>query len=363
MKNVVTVDVGYGTCTLVAPKKGSNGYLIKTFASTPAQMKTSVDLSDGVTDERDLVSLNVDGSWYEVGPDVQSSLSGRSMRILNTEGFVTSSRYKALMLGSLLMSGISEIDVLVLGLPVSVVQRKDELIKMAVGEHDLGHGRKINVKNVYVFEQPLGALLSYIRARSITENADVYRQLQNETILTLDPGYLTFDFLVSKGLKIDRQLSDDVECGMSKVLSAVEVSLREQLTQTDLGAVKAISTESLDQGFVTGKIKLFGREMLFPISNSPKYDVTDAVRAVTNEAVQAVVNVVGDGQRIDRIIVSGGPANVYLPSIKQAFPNHRIDIIPSSLTAVARGLQTAGEQYLRQQEVMAANASQTEAAL
>lgn len=344
--SVATVDVGYGTTTLVC-NGVNNGYMIRTFQSTPVPISNSVELAAGIGEKRDVETICIDGIWYEVGPDTQSSISSRTVRILNTEGFISSSRYKALMLGALAMTGRTHFDVLVLGLPVSVLFRKNELIEMATGSHDIGNGRSITVGRVFVFEQPLGALMSYIRSRSLKENRDAFFGMQNETILTIDPGFLTNDWLLSRGMKPDRQRSGDVEYGMSKVLASVEASLREQLAKnSSFSTTKGFNLELIDQAFLNGVIKLFGKEMSFPICESPQFDVTNAIRTVTDEAVQAIVNLVGDGQEIDRIIVSGGPAQVYLPSIKAAFPHHMVEVIPQSITAVARGLQTAGEQYL-----------------
>ncbi|MGI2187305.1 hypothetical protein ACROAG_09870 [Shewanella oncorhynchi] len=217
---IVTVDVGYGTTTSVH-KNATGEYEIKTFPSVPIPVKSDINL--GISgEERDVVTVDVNGITYEIGADVTAS-SARNVRVLNTESFLTSDRYKALLLGSLSFIGSGDlvIDVLVLGLPVSVLSRKNELIKIYTGTHDIsGSGkRKISIKSVLVFEQPLGALMSYLREGG-TER---YMACKNLNILVIDPGYLTLDFITSTGIKVNKNRSGDSETGMSKVISAVEL--------------------------------------------------------------------------------------------------------------------------------------------
>ncbi|AEH16236.1 plasmid segregation protein ParM [Shewanella sp. SM101] len=338
---IVTVDVGYGTTTSVH-KNATGEYEIKTFPSVPIPVKSDINL--GISgEERDVVTVDVNGITYEIGADVTAS-SARNVRVLNTESFLTSDRYKALLLGSLSFIGSGDlvIDVLVLGLPVSVLSRKNELIKIYTGTHDIsGSGkRKISIKSVLVFEQPLGALMSYLREGG-TER---YMACKNLNILVIDPGYLTLDFITSTGIKVNKNRSGDSETGMSKVISAVELSLKTQLSEKF--NLKSISSELIDQAFITGSLKLYGTTMAFPVCEH-QFDVTSAITATCDEAITSVVNVVGDGQDIDLILVSGGAASVYLGAIKKAFPHHKIEVVIDPLTSVARGLQTAGEQYIK----------------
>lgn len=336
---IITVDVGYGTTTCVH-KESLGNYSVKTFPSLPIPIKSDINL--GLAgEERDVTNVEVDGITYEVGSDVGTSVGSRNVRVLNTESFITSDRYKALLFGALSFLGKSnhiDIDVLVLGLPVSVMFRKDELAKIYTGTHQITPSRKVTIRQVLVFEQPLGALMSFLRQGG----NERFAQCKDKTMLSIDPGYMTTDFITSKGLKVSPNRSGDSETGMSKVIGAVEVALRSQLEGFN---IKQINPELIDQAFISGELKLYGKAMKFP--KCDLFDVTSAIRSVTDEALTSVVNKVGDGQDIDLIIVSGGAAAVYLPSIQRAFPFHKIEVVDDSLTAVARGLQTAGEQFIR----------------
>jgi plasmid segregation protein ParM len=339
---IVTVEIGYGTTTVVA--NTDEGKFIRTFPSIPVPVKRNASIGEGVLERRAVVEVPVNGVYYEVGEDVAKVQAARSSRVLNTDVYITSDRYMALLKGGLKMLPTNKIDVLVLGLPVSVMSRKDELIKIVQGEHDLGD-RKVNVNRVLVFEQPLGALLSYIREGG----NERFKEVHDQSILAIDIGYLTCDFLVTKGLKPNRNRSDDCDLGMSRVLDAVATTLKDVLIKSPTFAkMKDINVELIDEGFMTGKLKLYGQEMSFPanVNNDlPTFDMTSSINTVTNSAVSKIIDKVGDGQDIDLIIVAGGSAHIYMPAIKSAFPAHKVILLGNSVTAVATGLQTAGEQF------------------
>ncbi|MBB1388767.1 hypothetical protein H5185_04925 [Shewanella sp. SG44-6] len=340
---IVTVEIGYGTTTVVA--NTDNGPFIRTFPSIPVPVKQSSTIGEGVLDKRAVVEVPVNMGLYEVGEDVSKVQSARSSRVLNTESYITSDRYMALLKGALKMLPTSKVEALVLGLPVSVMHRKDELIALATKKHDLGGGRDVVVLRTLVFEQPLGALLSYIREGG----NERYREIQNLTILTIDVGYLTVDYLVTKGLKPNRNRSDDCDLGVSRVLESTATALKNEMVKIErFKKIKEVNIELIDDAIITSKLRIFGHEMDFPINKregTPQFDLNPAINAVTNSAISKIVDKVGDGQDLDLIIVAGGSASIYMGAIKNAFPAHQIILLKDSITAVAKGLQTAGEQF------------------
>lgn len=340
---IVTVEIGYGTTTVVANIDGD--LFIRTFPSIPVPVNQLSAIGEGVLDKRAVCEVPVNGRIYEVGEDVAKVQSARSSRVLNTESYITSDRYLALLKGALKMVPTSKVDALVLGLPVSVMHRKDELIELVTKTHDLGNGRKVEVVRTLVFEQPLGALLSYIREGG----NERYREIQDLSILTIDVGYLTVDFLVTKGLKPNRNRSDDCDLGVSRVLEAVSTTLKNEMIKVDrFQKIKDVNIELIDDAIITSKLRIFGQEMDFPVNKregTPEFDMLPTINAVTNSAVSKIVDKVGDGQDLDLIIVAGGSAKIYMSAIKNAFPAHQIILLQDSITAVAKGLQTAGEQF------------------
>ena len=161
--SVHSIEIGYGT-TSVVTASNNNSFVVRTFPSVPVPVKSQTqNLGADVLSAKKTVTVPVGDNLYEIGEDVHSSSDPRSTRVLNTEGYIDSERYKALFLGSLKMIPEDEIGLLVCGLPVSVMPRANELKELVEGEHDLGNGRKVTVKSAWIIAQPLGGLLAYAR--------------------------------------------------------------------------------------------------------------------------------------------------------------------------------------------------------
>ncbi|CAH7341583.1 plasmid segregation protein ParM [Vibrio crassostreae] len=341
------VEIGYGTTSVVTGNT-SNGFVIRTFPSVPVPVKHSKqNLGGDILGSRKTVVVPVGKNSYEVGEDVHSSSDPRSTRVLNTEGYIDSERYKALLLGALKMIPDEEVDLLVCGLPVSVMPRSEELKKMVEGVHELGNGQKINIKSAWIIAQPLGGLLAYAREGG----QDRFKEMKNENLLVVDPGYLTVDWLVTRGLIANENRSGDYEAGMSRILSTVsDAALEVFQSHEAFTRINEINVELIDQAFISGKLKLFGKTMDFPVhkgcEKTPKFDFSHAINSVAEEAINALVNSVGDGQDLDRIIIVGGPAKLYKEALSKVFPNHEIQILQDSLRANVIGFQEGGVQRM-----------------
>ena len=346
MKNQIVraLEVGYGTVSVVT--NCDNDFTIRTFPSIPVPVThNKKSLGGDILSSRKTVTVPIGDNNYEVGEDVHSSADPRSTRVLNTESFIDSERYKALLLGALKMIPEDEVDVLVAGLPVSVMPRSADLKAIIEGKHYLGEGRTINIKSSWIIAQPLGGLLAYAREGGQKRFLDMKQQ----NLLVVDPGYLTVDWLVTRGLIANENRSGDFQGGMSKILSKVaDAALKVFQSDPNFQRVTEINVELIDQAFITGKLKLFGRTMDFPINNgsdkTPSFDLTDAINSVTDEAMDALINNVGNGQDLDRIIVVGGPAKLYKSALERAFPNHEIQVLKDSLRANVIGFQEGGMQ-------------------
>ncbi|MDF4421721.1 PRTRC system protein D [Vibrio parahaemolyticus] len=348
-KHIVrSIEIGYGTTSSVTGET-KEGFVIRTYPSVPVAVSHNIQsLGGDILSSRKTVFVPVGENVYEVGEDVQASADPRSTRVLNTEGYIDSERYKALFLGALKMIPEDEIDLLVCGLPVSVMPRKDELQAMVEGEHDLGDSRKVTIKSAWIIAQPLGGLLAYAREGG----QDRFKEMKQENLLVVDPGYLTVDWLVTRGLMANENRSGDFEGGMSKILQKVaDAAFKKFSGDERFKRIKEVNVELIDQAFISGKLKLFGHKMDFPIhkgdEKTPAFDFTDAINSVAEDAVTALVNRVGDAQDLDRIIVVGGPAKLYVHALEKAFPNHEIQVLKDSLRANVIGFQEGGIQRMR----------------
>lgn len=334
------MELGYGTSTVITGENAEGGLMYRTFPSVPVHIHDdSIDLGAEILATRKRVLVEVKGQKYEVGEDVMASSDPRSARNLNDD-YINSDRYQALLKASIMMIPENDIDLFVCGLPVDMMTRRDELKNMIEGTQTINN-RVITIKKVLVFPQPLGGLLTF--ARSLGK--EIVKSLMNENVLVCDPGYLTFDWLVTRGLKPNENRSGTCKAGMgmSKVLDSV---VKAASKIEELG-VKKPNIEVFDDAFVLGKLRIFGREYDFPVNTSkaPHFDFTPDIDRVVDEAVSEMKNSIGDAQDISKIIVVGGPADIYARSIAKAYPYHEIQVVNDPVRANAFGYYYGGKHW------------------
>lgn len=345
MSIIRAIEIGYGTLSLT--KRVVKGVPeIETFSSIVAPVSQGGDLSGGLS-KRDTVVVNVDDEWYEVGPDAHLLNDRTSSRTLNNR-YIETPQFRALFKGALLRMDITEIDLLVLALPVNTMRRADELKEFAIGQHKIGL-KTIVVKNVWVLCQPLAGFLAY--ANQIGQQE--FNNLCLANVLCLDFGFTTADWLVTMGLKINYKRSGAQNMGMSAVLESCAETLKnsEAFRQFD-----DISLSLIDEAFYKRKneIRISGRGYPFPtcknvdINNKPVnviFDCKPGIRQIASSCLQEVRNNVGAGADISLIVIMGGSHEVYLDAVKENYPNHNIVIVENPLTAVCLGMYAGGVQY------------------
>lgn len=108
--------------------------------------------------------------------------------------------YKALFYASLLLSEQPVVDMLVTGLPVD--QHQDERIRSALtkrllGTHVITPKRSVEVKEVSVVPQPIGA---YVDLVTSTKDEDLVDTINEGRTMIIDPGFFSVDWvLLSEG--------------------------------------------------------------------------------------------------------------------------------------------------------------------
>ena len=336
-----TIEVGYGSVSLVA----DDDLTVITFKSIVHAVEShNVDITSGSMNSAKNVIVDVEGKYYEVGPDIDKIYDPRHSRVLNSD-YINSDQYKALFLGGLSMMKLGPdnvIDFLIGGLPVSNMRRRDELISFMEGDH-IVNGRTITVKKAWAAAQPLGGLFSHAN----DEGESFLATMNETTILTVDAGYFTVDFLTTTGMHVSDTRSGAIEKGMSKVIESVS-----GMASPIFGTEK-VFTEIIDKAFYGEEksLKFKGKHYPFPVCKKKdtfgkdcrfNYDFNVAIERVTKEACSFIQNAVGDAQDVDLILIVGGPAEVYKRSLIEAFPDHRIKIVKPALQAVCIGLHVAG---------------------
>ena len=344
MAVIRALEVGFGTTSL------TTGYadgepVIKTFSSFVAQTDPNKSGLNAGLNKRDTVSITINGQNYEIGPDAQLASDKSSSRVLNSS-YITSDQYQALLFGSMLYMNADTIDLLVLALPVEHWSRREQLKSLVVGKHTI-KDRTIEVKNAWVIVQPLGGLLDY--ADSIGQSG--FDELREQTVLSVDPGFGTFDYVTSAGLKLNDTRSGGADLGMSSVLSACAKTLR-----TAFPNLHDFPIEKIDEAFYKndGYIRVSGKKYPFPVckgetvDNKPvniEFDLRPAIESVTQNAVTKLKNVVGNGGDIDLIILMGGACNIYKAALQSAYPDHDIVVVKNPITSICRGMHLGGMQY------------------
>jgi plasmid segregation protein ParM len=347
MAVIRAIEVGFGTTSLTTGNDEKGNPTIKTFTSFVAKSDpTKTGLSAGLN-KRDTVVVDVNGQKYEVGPDAQLASDKSSSRVLNSN-YIKSDQYQALLFGSLSYMNADKIDLLVLALPVENWSRRDELKSLISGSHNV-NGKNYFIKNVWVIVQPLGGLMAY--ANRIGQGG--FNELKEQTILSVDPGFGTFDYVVSKGLKLNDSRSGGNELGMSAVLSDCAKALR--------GAFPALNDfpiEKIDEAFYKneGYIRISGKKYPFPQCEGKtidgkkvdvKFDLTPTIDNVTGNAVTKLKNTVGNGADIDLILLMGGPNKVYIKALSEGYPDHDVVVLDDPLRSVCEGMYFAGLQYYK----------------
>jgi len=322
---VRAVDVGSGNTKFIHAAVGEDVRC----TSFPSIAYPSMDGRSGWTagDRRRTLMIPVGPLFYEVGPDVALAADTFRARQLHDD-YTESPEYTALLRGALAMMKLTQIDLLVVGLPVALFAgRKAALEKAMTGRHDIGEGRSVTVAKVLAVAQPQGALVHYASVHGkLTE-------IGTERSLIIDPGSRTFDWLVSQGMRLVPKQSHSVNRGVSDVLR-----LLAQEISHDIGTPYR-DLDAIDLALRTGKPpvifqKPFDIKRLMPLAES-----------VAEQAVSSMKEWLDSPHSLQNIILVGGGAFLFRKAVKAAFPRHRILEVKEPMFANVRGFQVAGQNF------------------
>lgn len=327
MKIVRALDLGWGYTKYSRFNMESEEMEYQSFPSL-APRSTGVDLSMSILGKRDTVVVNVDGTKYEVGPDSADLDTNDASRNLNDQ-YIHTEQYKAVFYGALYYIGELEIDLLVVGLPLSNMHAAAKLRELMVGTHKVNDERTVVVKDALVLPQPLGGLYHCF---SLKKEKPEFEFLDEEMNLVIDPGFLTFDFLLSNGEKVVENRSSAHTGGVSKVLRSIAESIGAKF------GIKYENLGAIDKGLRRRKIKINGE------TESLDEHIKNT-RSVLEGSVNYMRNIVGDGSDIDNIILLGGGSHIYRKTIEQYYPKHQLIVLDEAQTANVRGFQLAGERF------------------
>lgn len=332
VKIVRSIDVGYRNTKYVERVDGER-IVCQSFPSI-APIASDRDLGIDPRAKRNTFMIPVGKLQYEVGPEAGLAQSTFAVRNLD-DSYALTDEYLALVRGALRFMRVESVDLLVVGLPVSLFRkRRAELEKRLVGLHDIGDGKKVEVARVKAMAQPMGGFLSYAvphQKRSA---------MLKERNLSIDPGWRTFDWLVSQGLKPFDKRSDAANKGMYDVIDAIAKAIG---TARDC-RLTLFDYERIDTALRSGRsLKVDGEDIKLS-------EFIPAGESVVREAIAAMRQMVGSASDIDNILLVGGPSFFFKKHIEEAFPKREILQADNSLYANVTGFQIAGMEMMAADE-------------
>ncbi len=327
---VRAVDVGRGNTKFIADIRDGEAHCAM-FPSQAHPSETAYE-HEGWGSRRKTASIPVEGLVYEVGPDVHLAADIFNANVLQHDRYAETPEYLALVLGALHYMQLDSIDLLIVGLPVATFKLKRHvaaLERRLTGNHELGKGRRVQVKRVKAIAQPAGALMYY----GLVQNR--ITQLRQERSLIVDPGRRTFDWIVTQGMQQIDKRSHSVPRGMHDVLHAIVEGI-----SRNTGAHYR-EYELVDTALRTGK-KLVVFQKDYNLAQH-----LSLARKVPEQAIAEMMHYVGDAGDIKNIVLVGGGAYFYKSALKAAFPNHTIQELKDPIYANVKGFQYAGAELVK----------------
>lgn len=322
---VRAVDVGSGNTKFVTGIAG-NEIRCASFPSV-AYPSSGETPHWPASERRKTVCIPVGPLFYEVEPDVGLAADTFRAKQLHDE-YTESPEYMALLRGALSMMKVSHIDLLIVGLPVALFSlKKSALEKTMAGEHQIGGGKTVTVAKAMAVAQPQGALVHYAAEHKKMAT------IGTEQSLVIDPGSRTFDWLVTRGMRLVQKQSHSINRGMSDVLRLLAAEISK-----DVGSPYR-DYDAIDLALRSGKS---------PVIFQKPYDMgrhLPLAESVAQQAVSTMRQWIETPESLQNIILVGGGAFLFKKAVKAAFPKHRIHEVKEPMFANVRGFQLAGQNY------------------
>ena len=322
---VRAVDVGSGNTKFVTGVVG-NEIRCASFPSV-AYPSSGETPHWPASERRKTVCIPVGPLFYEVRPDVGLAADTFRAKQLHDE-YTESPEYMALLRGALSMMKVSHLDLLIVGLPVALFSlKKSALERTMAGEHQIGGGKTVTVAKAMAVAQPQGALVHYAAEHKKMAT------IGTEQSLVIDPGSRTFDWLVTRGMRLVQKQSHSINRGMSDVLRLLAAEISK-----DVGSPYR-DYDAIDLALRSGKS---------PVIFQKPYDMgrhLPLAESVAQQAVSTMRQWIETPESLQNIILVGGGAFLFKKAVKAAFPKHRIHEVKEPMFANVRGFQLAGQNY------------------
>lgn len=339
MNEIVAIDLGYGHTKIVSQGRDGEPKRMMFPSVAPITTRERTAESNGMSSLR-TVTVSVGANNYVIGKDAYLEADSNYSRS-RLEEYSQTDGYHALMLGALALSGLREIDQLVIGLPLTTLDTYHSAMSSKyLGEHSIGATyarRKVElvVRNVVVTSQPAGAMISAVAAQP---------GLKKTTNLVIDMGYFTMDFLMCEGLRPYYKRSGAIQGGMSGYYDHLKGLVAEKISSEGLPAQSTVDDFRLEEALSQG-VQGESERMVYSLRiGRLEVDITDCVeRASTrlSEYLDRMMTTLGGGSSmgiISSVVLAGGGARMILPAVTERFgKTHDIVMQDASQYAIANG--------------------------
>lgn len=332
MKKIIrAIDVGYGYTKYSKGHMGTQGVPVDRFPSLAPVMQGDGIIGIGLGNDVKVYEVSVNDMDYYVGKDVSTMIGSRYSSPTHYD-YTKTNEYLALNYGALLSMGLREIDHLVVGMPVHLINSRKEYVENALtGKIWLNQKTSVTIKHVKAIPQPMGGFFQYLNQNKLLQSDEIY----DARNLIIDPGYFTFDWVVTSGLSVNQALSGAVEGGMSEVLTRISKEL-EKDPQLNPTFTRLNNLHVIDKGIVSNNLILNGHRV-----NIQNYLTT--AQEYTQNILNDMINKIGSGTDIQNIILVGGPAPLFQQAIATRFTGRDIHVLTDPMYANVRGFQIIGE--------------------
>ena len=320
--SVIGMDIGYSNLKIAYGDKGGNPVLV----NRPAGAAPSDHIGQRIMGDDDAVRVLVDGREFAAA--ISHDRIENWARELHKDYTATDS-YRALFYSGLLLSGLSEIDKVVTGLPTSQyfdANLRARLVETMKGEHQVTPRRKIVVKDVKIVPQPLGGFVDYLHGLGDPS------QIEDASVLVVDPGFFSVDWVLLVNGEFKRASS-----GTSLDAASVILDEAAALISRDHGG--SPGRGKLENAIRSGRntVSVFGARIdIAPYLADASSRVGHIVGSQLQESLRK------EDSDIDTIVLVGGGAPFYEAAIKAAFQQVPVSVAPDSVFANARGFWRGG---------------------
>lgn len=335
MSIALAVDAGFGMMKYAHRDGGRIRFA--SFPSVAVPTRARPDLPQ-INPGRRTTLVAYEGHTYSVGPDVRHELAGNDFGRDLTDSYYTSHIYHTLMRGALALMGETEIDVLVLGLPMDrfdYPELIESLEKHYTDRIDPGFNRSVKIHRVIIHPQPFGGYVGLGRHLNLInetfkrypearidplKSADAIRDLN---VLVVDSGAYTLDWLFMSPTGPVRAASAAANnAGRHRVVRRLY-----DLVSSEIGRKPPISfLFDIDDAERNNKpLRLDGRIFDF---NEPRFQAL-IEEAIEDSVQQMFEHLGGNADRIDLIAVVGGEPNHIARAIAKRRPMIPLFVAPS----------------------------------